>query len=435
MTIKYLEVDSTYRDRTMWPLPGNFQVLISQHSSQSASDPVSYSTPHTAWQSNSFTSSPGSTSITGTVISTGYGANTPYTLVISAPVGQLSTITNYYAHAVLSTAANLTTRILYYTYLGNGTAQIGISDPLLLTVGSMVTITDGTDLPMKSLFVPASPFIDNYYVNYILYDETVNAGVNISSFDSTTGSISLDEAIIGWNPTDCFSIRKQPPLLTGTVIGSASEINIGPLSNCNLVGSFIRIRPTYPAVAPGSEIRRIISYDTTTNIATVEPFTANPNGMSYEVLPYSYDNHTPFVYLGTVQQEFLNCSVKLLSLTLPSSTLSVGYGGTARDYPYFYVTLSSINNSTNNVSSSNNPHAVSTLFRATRKHSDEISSPFIHFTGDGACHCLKFNLGSNYNFKITLPNGEVFKTIQDDLKSPSQPNPLLQISALFEITR
>ena len=59
---RYLEIDSTYRDRILWPLAGQFEIPISQSGRKSidtAVDPVSLSVPEIAWTSNNFDSANG----------------------------------------------------------------------------------------------------------------------------------------------------------------------------------------------------------------------------------------------------------------------------------------------------------------------------------------------------------------------------------------
>ena len=55
--IRYLEIDSTYRNRNLWPDPSNFEIEISQTGTKNknnALDPVSLSTPIKVWKSKQF---------------------------------------------------------------------------------------------------------------------------------------------------------------------------------------------------------------------------------------------------------------------------------------------------------------------------------------------------------------------------------------------
>lgn len=443
MTTKYLEIDSTYRDRSLWPLQANFQVLLSQTSAAdaaSATDPVAEATPLVAWQSNRFQmNSFNSPSISGTVISTGYGAtNNSFVVVFSAPAGQLQTLNNYYAHSVLTAPGNVESRVVSYQYLGNNEAQVTLASPVSLPPGTTISMTDPTDLSVLKLFVPGSPALNNFYAGKILYDETINAGVSITNYDAVTGTISVASPIPGWSLMDSFDIRSQLPTLTGNVVGgsNSSTVGLGPNPLTNLVGSFVRLEPTYPSSNPNGEIRRIISYDPTTFMATVfSPFTSIvPPSSKYEILTFSRNNPNPFIFTGTRQEEFIIYSVKLLNLVLPNLTLATGYGGTVKNYPYVYVQLTPLNLANDFNISSNNPNSVAMLFRATKRH-DHDDESFVQFSGNGMIQKQKFKTETNFHFSIHLPNGQLFQTIITDTTSPSIPNPLIQISAMFEISR
>lgn len=445
---KYLEIDSTYRDRNTWPLPGQFQILLSPQNNitaTSATDPVSTSTPIKEWQSNRFqVNAFNSPTITGTVTNDiEYSIDSIIVTFQSSIPNSLQQQDNYYRH-VLFSWLTFSARIISYKYMGNDKATVGLSTSatdFTIPIGTIVTLTDETNFSTLTVFIPSSPeYPDNFYAGTILYDETANNYSPIDFFDCRTGMVTVRSAIPGWSTTDAFSIRTAPPLLVG-ITGAGSNnvsINLGGGSPVVSVGSFIRLDPIYPASAPAGETRRILTYDPVTFIATVNPaFTLSSTvGLAYEILPFSYDNNVPFVYNGTTQNEFVTNDVKLLNLTLPSTTLAVGYGGKILDYPYVYVQLTPLNTVNNNISSSNNPNAVATLFRAVKAHNDHDDSIFFsNFHGDGMIQRVKFKMENDFDFKVSLPNGQTFQTIKSDTKSPAAPDPLVQISALFEIIR
>lgn len=437
---KYLEIDSTYRDRTVWPLPGRFDMLIAQRTSfapLSAVDPVSTSTPVAAWQSNRFlVNTPGSAVVTGLV-----NASDSVRVNFAGTNGQLQTEPNYYRNAFLTSSTGVSSRVMAYRYLGLNQADITIAPNMTLTPGSTVTITDPTNLALSRVFVPASPDdMANFYAGDILYDETTGTYAPIAYFDPMMGLVNTTQPIAGWSSTDSFSIRQTPPLLTGPVgaTSTTTAVQISPTTVTGLPGSFIRILPTYPATQPGGETSQIVSFDPATNVATIyPPLSASPVGFEYEVLAFSYDNFNPFVYNATLQNEFITYSMRLLNLTIPNIVLSVGNGGRAQDYSYLYVKLTPKNTMNQNISSSNNPNSTYALFRATKRHNDDSTAVtrFVNFYGDDATQRVKFKLESDLDFEVTLPNGQTFATLQSDDFSPSAPNPLVQISALFEIIR
>ena len=69
---RYIEIDSTYRNRKEWPSPAEFEVLIAQSGRKdriNAQDPVSYAarSNNFYWNSNNFIK--GAVGATGTIIS------------------------------------------------------------------------------------------------------------------------------------------------------------------------------------------------------------------------------------------------------------------------------------------------------------------------------------------------------------------------------
>jgi hypothetical protein len=61
-------------------------------------------------------------------------------------------------------------------------------------------------------------------------------------------------------------------------------------------------------------------------------------------------------------------------------------------------------------------------------------SPFIRI-GSSMSQTVKFKPNDNLHFCVHLPNGELFKTLEQDTIGPNEPNDLLQISAMFSIKR
>ena len=55
-------------------------------------------------------------------------------------------------------------------------------------------------------------------------------------------------------------------------------------------------------------------------------------------------------------------------------------------------------------------------------------------SGDGMTQSIKFNHLESMEFKIYLPDGKEFMTRDCDNAPPSSTNPLLQVSALFEMS-
>lgn len=170
---------------------------------------------------------------------------------------------------------------------------------------------------------------------------------------------------------------------------------------------------------------------------SVAPTTGTP----MEVELYSRDNATPFAFNGTLvsSQQDVCYEIELLNLILPNIALVCGRGGRAIFYPYLYVELQQIASSLGNhrgVIYSNNPNAFKMMFRAVVDDSVQpVNSPFIKIDGDGMVHKLKFKPNDCFRFSVYTPSGDLFQTESTELFSPTEPNPLIQISACFAVKR
>jgi hypothetical protein len=528
---RYLEIDSTYRNRNEWPLAGEFMVPISQSgrkNQQDAIDPVCLSVPIVSWTSNNLDKANG-VSLTGDLP---YAAATPInyatdplTVVIDSATGTMQQADNYYTGLVLQidpdggAGANpIYRRITGFKYLStNATSgrdyglvilDSGFSDIVILP-NATYTITDFTDFNDKSnpnVFVPSGNLQIDAYANTILYNETTLQYRPIRFYDgpgthgliltTQTSSVATDIAgpiPAGWATTDNFSIRKEIPFLPR--IGSAAyptvtaatintvTINIPglgiPITGVNALGQNINTNffrnygirilpnPLRPVPGPtrydykltpplneclviGNSVYNFVTGNL--DITTVQKFTINPAATIVvgspltsigviEILTFSYDNFNPFVYTGSLvsQQEMVCYEIELLNAVLPNQILLAGRGGRIAFYPYVYIELSNVSaagSGLRNVIYSNNPNSSTVTFRAPI---DDIQNPlnstFIKIDGNGMVQTIKFKPNDNLFFKVTLPSGEIYNTIEKETLNPFKPNELAQISALFSLRR
>ena len=238
---RYLEIDSSFRDRNLWPLPGQFEIPISQTGRKSrydALDPVCLSVPITQWTSNNLdTSSSPSQSISCVIdgskpISyTSEGGN-----FIIRTSGTFQQLDDYYVGLTVRNTTNSSERrIVAYKYLynssGNDYAEISVFPPFsdsTFSIGDSITINDPTDLTDTSnplIFVPDGELQQNGYVNCILYNETRKQYRNIIDYSEITHILKIDTIggpVTGWTITDNFCIRKEAPLLQTTVGGAVT---------------------------------------------------------------------------------------------------------------------------------------------------------------------------------------------------------------------
>lgn len=493
---RYLEIDSTYRDRNLWPLASEFEVQISQSgrkSIQNALDPVSLATPIFSWSSNCLDiTSPGLKFISGIFE---YVTSTPNYISFSSDLSTIiiqsedsfQQLENYYSGLtinIISGSATITRRIINYIYLGKqnnlDTAQITISSNLpdsYFSTGNTNyewTIrdpSDFSDLTNPLLFVPNGRIQKNAYTNYLLYNETRRQYRPILSYDELAHIIKLDTSVLGpipntWNTSDNFSIRKELPLLptngninpvitafTQTSITSNNTSNLSTIKNF-YNKNFVRVLPTNYIYTYNGPISQTLDSTSEINYYTGGPPSPTPwffglnNSLnvtytpsSFEILGFSYDNYNPFIYTGSIvsQQEMVCYEVELLNVILPNFTLAVGEGGRIAFYPYVYVELSNVSASSSgnrNIIYSNNPNSTRAIFRVPI---DDVINPlistFVKVDGDGMVQTIKFKPNDNLFFRVFLANGEPYQTIIPEFYSPSPPNPATQISAAFSIRR
>ena len=161
---QYIEFDSTFRNRNLWPSPSYFEVPVSQNGRRGiidAVDPVCESAPKIYWTSRQFnTNIVLGTSVQATVnAATGIGASSDVvTFIVTENAGNtLQQSEGYYCGAVCEdTTIGVARRITYYYYLGNGQAQISVSGgfPDTFVPGNIIRIIDPSDItnPANPLF-------------------------------------------------------------------------------------------------------------------------------------------------------------------------------------------------------------------------------------------------------------------------------------------
>jgi hypothetical protein len=471
MNIHYLEIDSTYRNRTQWINPGEFDVLISQtgrRDRNTAVDPVSLAAPITVWQSNRFDANTSGISLAVTVSAIAApaliaGTNSTQTFIAEGVVGDLQQIENYYVGAV----ANNTTiteerRITAYKYMG--VASGGINERGQFTVetafgdtfadANAITIADPTDVSNTSFpvfFVPAGRDGHNAYTGLLLYNENLNQYRTVNGYDDvthlleviTTGAASTSGGpVTGWLITHNYCIRSEVPIFTGTALAGSTTTAVVFSATASSVNDFYNRQ--FLRITSGTEdneIRMITDYVGATQTATVTPgFSAAPIAAdTLEVLAFSFDNLSPFTYSTNNVHEEVCYEIELINLVLPTKTLNVAQGNSIIYYPYVYVELANLFSSSAGMSNtiySNNPNSKRMLFRVAI---DNIADPtlfsFVKLGGDKMKQTVKFKPNDNLHFSVHLPDGSIFTTVDTDPASPFSLDSKNQISALFSIRR
>jgi hypothetical protein len=539
---RYIEIDSTYRNRKQWPSPAEFEVLIAQSGRKNktnAQDPVSHSARlnNFYWDSHSFTKASPPTHVAGPTINlTGSmplipgiicaGDNKTIIQVKASP-NTLQQQENYYTGAVLTDGTD-SARISSYVFLGTDfldsnkdRAQITVQGSIKITSYNTLTINDPSDIidPKNSfIFIPDGRSGLNSYVNHILYNESTNNYANILNYDPVTKLFKVSD-ISGknWdlNANQRFSIRKHIPIfgnfssnilpgeqsnlvfslpltftdepnvyqnsflfidnqtrlitryetLTGKAVNGSVNFVDFPEGASNVNGYY---NGAYIQITSGNannDVRQIINYTVSGNDpnfvrrATVAtPFVGSViqgdsftfrsifvdsefsvYDSNFEILLFSHDNHNPFVYTGSLQQEIVCYHIQLLNVILPNKILNCALGSRIAYYPYVYIEITNISGSSagmKNVIYSNNPNATRMVFRAPIYDvQNPNNSSFVNLDGDGMIQTLKFKPNDNLFFSVHLSNGELYETLEKENYSPLHPNPEIQISASFSFKR
>ena len=131
--------------------------------------------------------------------------------------------------------------------------------------------------------------------------------------------------------------------------------------------------------------------------------------------------------------------LELCSLMLPNKLIKGDRGGRLVNYTHVYVELQNLtspNSGNRGVIYSNNPNSSKMLFTGILDdNSSDAVTPFIKIDSDGMSNVVKFKPNDALSFSVRLPNGKVLETIEKDSFSPNEPNPELQIKAVFALKR
>ena len=234
---RYLEIDSTFRNRSEYPNPSSFIVFISQTGTKSkrdALDPVSLATPQKTFSTTDFGVDNGGLTLTGTVDTTspGIGAsNSPSLFVGSFPTGTAQEESNYYVGTSIDIGGEIT-RIDGWEFISTDGVddffRITVNPPLDDTPGAVaLEISNSTVLTSSppTLFIPNGSKADNFYTSCIIYNDTVNEFRTITDYDAATSTAILDLDVT-WGDSDVLSLRKEPPTEVGEVSAGSTLTNV-----------------------------------------------------------------------------------------------------------------------------------------------------------------------------------------------------------------
>jgi hypothetical protein len=459
MTTTYLEIDSTTRNRVMYKDPSDFVVAISQSGTRgvgTAFDPIAESAPVITWCPQVNMDTVNMNPVTGASIDTSPSSSTEkfYVTYSTSP----STDYGYYNGASIKVGPDQTTILgweLFSSSLSGKTVKFTVSPAISLPVtGSVVFDSQFGD---GYIYIPGNSVrADNYYTGWYIYNDTHDSFELITSYDGESRIAGFNNNA-AWESGNLYCLRKTLPEITSadvTMTGKVVDRYTFELTGTSksivpefYKGYFLRIKDYSKNTAYTYEVASyngvqdasnptITLWQLTLKTSIIPDFTAGFTP-PFEILGFTRDNMAPFVYTGSqVSQQQASCyEIELINLVLPNKTLVTG--GISAFYPYVYVELSNISGGMNkNSIYSNNPNASSALFRAAIDDlPTPVVSPFVRIDSDGMRQTVKFQMNDSLHFRVYIPNGKSFTTLCSEQFSPVEPNPLIQISAVFSMRR
>lgn len=492
---RFLELDSTYRNRVLYPNSGDFVVNIAQGSRTqfNAVDPITEAYPDLIFCPNdipcvdpvaannglkfTFTIASGTLSNPSPLTA----ASASFRILLSYDYSggtrlRVIEATDYFVGAVIQYSqgtTNILRRIVGWRFLDVDLVnnlqyfecilEETISD-VIRNVGTTFTIYNpsaGVNVSNAFLFLPSSVGENNYYSGYVAWNQRTQNYATIDLFDGATHiAHSNPPTTYGWLLSDVYIIRKKPPVyassaasLTAGLPSFNSSVNIGIAANPSLINSFIRVYSS--ATSRTIDIRKITSIIGqtssgvyTTNLNSMASFTSyvileSIVGLSFplyfEILQYSADSCVPFNYSGSLASntQMSAHEVSMNTLILPNCPLR--NGGKIWMYPYVYVELENVSTSSSgnrNILYSNNPNSGKAVFKVPIPNLNNPEQyPFLNLSGNGIKQIINFKPNADVKVTIRMPNGAVFQALKDDNGNGQYPDPFIQLSALFGIEK
>lgn len=337
--------------------------------------------------------------------------------------------------------------IINFNKTGRITNLNNSSDIVSLATPFATGIIQGSPNLSTVILQTGSSLIDNFYINdYIGVNFPNTIAHQYRQVIAYTGSTLAATVSLPYTSSPSglnYTIQQSLPSFEGYLsTGSTSSTLLLSNANTSVVNnSLIRITTG----ANVNQIRPIYNMLFTGNVFSVGVFPPLPNIPTpildlYEIMPFTYDNAVPLIYSGTTNSNQPVCyRCSLVYLVIPYTTLASSYGGNITNYPYVYVGLKNIiANGDDQPIYSNNPNSKNAVFKVPIEVPQYVGvgqNQFVTLDNFGMTQTIKFKPNDSLQFFVTTPDGQYIQFAQQDTLSPLSPNPLLQISALFEIER
>jgi len=266
----------------------------------------------------------------------------------------------------------------------------------------------------------------------------------ISSYNSTTQVVTFTSPLSGGGAVlgSDYVIRKNKPLYIGNISGAVSGQTVYTITvptygyiptDTNLV-YYLRVRKSSTVSLDNLIVQVTI---TGTNQITLSSAIALQNNDSIEIIGPGQNIITSLRYASGGAQNIQagDYELELLWLSVPNQVLDVGYGGTLDRYPYIYCSLyTGITNTTQQVLYSNNPNTSRVIFKVpVNEYFGDTS--FITLKDSKAKQTVYFDPSQDLFFELTLPDGTVVSFNELDNMPPYPPNPFLQINILVSMKK
>ena len=378
----YLELDSTYRDRELYPFSSDF---IHNYTFKPWVDSI-HNFKGTLNDNTDYVSSGTQTSILLETL------DTPNFSIIGLDL----------------TCKGETSRI---THWDNNLKIISLETPLTkLVIGDNCKIQNNTI--NGYIHCPNKILVGS---GMILYNVTTNEYRKIWKYENNF--LQLESPFSNtWNITDDYEIVKKEYQRVGDMVLPGKIDNLKE-------GQWIRITDY-------ANPQNIISTSIVTKDLELVPRLPNSGKVRYSVI-----NSTTGLYMersGTRCSEQMY-NVSLNNLILPNTIINHHYGKMTTNLPYVYVVL--CNKTTYNTFITNNNDIKYAVFKCPMTDISTINESSFVKISSPMIHKMMLDLNSHIKFSVHLPDGSLVKFLYPDTIYPQQPRYELQIFSCFELTK
>jgi hypothetical protein len=418
MEIKEIEIDSTYRNRVLYPNPCFFELLVNTPNKTffAALDPVSRAAPQCLFTGNTLDSSlPNITTLTGTIVRV-----LPNAIEVNFS-NQIFNFNNYYDG--LTSDDNVT--IVKYEYMHDNLGRFFLEKFPIVSVGNFFNIYYWPQIQPLNIaglyvkfFIPAKPRCNQVK---FLYNETRHNWNEIIYSDNVSVTVFIKNT--NWNYSDRFSLRDEPPSWIGTIVSNTQNT-----ITLNVVDSSQRDFIFIPSIGYFGKITNQNGLMITVTPNILVPILVNSE---IQCLPFSYDNSQSLPYIGTCDQQQRTWIIELVSIQIPNVPLKNKFY--LLQFSHLYVEFRDPYNSPQNNIMSNNPNSNNSYFRII-PNKVQSSREWLSFDCDGSSKTIRFTPTSmQFRFKILTPDGCLLEFIEKDSEWPKKSLSKLQVSALFNL--